>query len=179
MWGFLDGWFSVHTLLWLFPAVFMLHDFEEIIFIDGWYKKHGEAIRPRIPVRMRPGFERVASMTSGQFAVAVLVEFILFIPITYAASERGAMLLFLSCNAVLLLHVFTHLGQSLYLRRYTPGVVSAVLLTTPYTLYLFDRLIREGVVTFAEIAYSLPIGLLIVPIVLAGHELGRRIVPGS
>jgi hypothetical protein len=173
----LDSWFSVNTLIWLFPVAFMLHDFEEIIFIEGWYRKHGAAVMARIPVWMQVRFGKIAGMNSSQFAVAVMLEFIAFIPITYAASEKGFFLPFLGCNAVLFLHVFTHLGQSLYLGRYTPGVVTAVLLCLVYPLYLFDRLIREGIITYGEIMYSLPIGLLVIPLVLLGHELGRRVAP--
>lgn len=173
----LNGWFSVGTLLWLFPVMFMLHDFEEIIFIDGWWERHGAAALPRVPVFLRPRLMKIATMTSAQFAVAVMLEFICFIPITYAAAEQGWYLLILSCNAVLFLHVFTHVGQSLFLGRYTPGVVTAVLLGIPYPLYLFYRLIHEDLISMGDIYRSLPFGLLLLPLVLLGHELGRRVAP--
>lgn len=175
----LNGWVSVNTLLWLFPVFFMLHDFEEIIFIESWWKKYGHAVLPKLPSALQPRVMKMAGMTSGQFAVAVMLEFIVFIPITYAASERGVYLLFLGCNAVLFLHVFTHVGQSLYLRRYTPGVVTAVVFALPYPAYLFYRLTQEGIVTWPDIGLSIPFGILLLPLVLAGHELGRRIVPAE
>ncbi|MEF2248038.1 HXXEE domain-containing protein [Paenibacillus sp. IITD108] len=74
------------------------------------------------------------------------------------------------------MHVLTHVGQSIYLRMYTPGVVSAVILVLPYTLYLFTRLIREELITWELILLSIPVGFLIIPIVLLGHELGKRII---
>jgi NhaP-type Na+/H+ or K+/H+ antiporter len=60
---------------------------------------------------------------------------------------------------------------------YTPGVVSAVLVTLPYSAYLFYKLMTWELVTIKQILFSIPVGLLIIPIVLIGHELGRRIVP--
>ncbi|WP_438444776.1 HXXEE domain-containing protein [Gorillibacterium sp. sgz5001074] len=172
-----NGAISTATLMWLFPVVFMLHDFEEIIFIDGWWERHGSAVLPKLPARLRPRFLRIAQMTSAQFAVAVLLEFICFIPVTYAAVERGWLYLLLAANAVLFLHVFTHVGQWLYLGRYTPGVVTAVLLGIPYPVYFFYRLLQEGLIGWGDIYRSLPAGLLVIPLVLLGHELGRRIAP--
>ncbi|HOJ78679.1 MAG TPA: HXXEE domain-containing protein [Bacillota bacterium] len=29
------------TLLWLFPIIFMIHDFEEIIMLKPWLKRYG------------------------------------------------------------------------------------------------------------------------------------------
>lgn len=175
----LNGWFSVGTLMWLFPGVFMLHDLEEIIFIDGWWDRHGAAVLPKLPARLRPAFLGIARMTSAQFAVAVMLLFICFLPITYAAAELGSYGLLISCNVVLFLHVFTHLGQSLYLGRYTPGVVTAVLLGVPYPLYLLYRLIHEGLITAGDIYRYAPFGILILPLVLLAHELGRRVAPGG
>jgi hypothetical protein len=173
----LDEWVSIPTLLWLFPIVFMLHDFEEIIFIEAWTRKNSVAVLDRVPARFRRIFQRVTDMTSAQFAVAVMLEFIVFIPITYAAAEKGIYYLFLSCNAILLLHALTHVGQSVILGRYTPGVVTVVTIVPVYTLYLFDRMMDEGLIRFADILWSIPAGLLVVPLVLFGHQLGRWVVP--
>jgi hypothetical protein len=86
-------------------------------------------------------------------------------------------LIFLSFNTLFFLHVFTHVGQSLYLRMYTPGVLSAVFITFPYSLYLFYRLITEELVTWGQVILSIPLGLIVIPIVLIGHEIGRRVIP--
>ncbi|MCM3699347.1 HXXEE domain-containing protein [Paenibacillus macerans] len=108
--------------------------------------------------------------------MAVLMEFIIFIPFTYMAAEKGRFFMFLAFNTLFFLHVFTHLGQSLYLKRYTPGVVTAVLVVLPYTTYLFSRMLAEKWVTWGEILLSVPVGFILAPYVLLGHEVGRRIV---
>lgn len=56
---------------------------------------------------------------------------------------------------------------------YTPGVVSAVFITLPYTIYLFYRMITWELVTIDHILLSIPLGLVVVPIVFVGHDLGR------
>ncbi|OAB45532.1 hypothetical protein PGLA_03185 [Paenibacillus glacialis] len=167
---------TTSTLVWLFIVAFMLHDLEEIIWVEVWIKKNRNHVIRVVPTRLKKQLEKMFNITSGQFAFAVLLEFIIFIPFTFLAAEQGKFFIFLSFNTLFLIHVFTHVGQSIYLKMYTPGVVSAVIITLPYSLYLFYRLISEGLVTWGEVLLSIPVGLMLLPIVLLGHELGRRFV---
>ncbi|GFN33566.1 HXXEE domain-containing protein [Paenibacillus xylaniclasticus] len=165
------------TLIWLFIVAFLLHDLEEIIMVEFWAKKNKEKVLRKVPESIQADLSKMLTITSGQFAVAVLLEFIIFIPFTYIAAEQGKYFVFLAINSLFFLHVFTHVGQSLYLRMYTPGVVSAVAIIMPYTMYLFYKLISCELVTMKQILLSAPVGLLVIPIVFVGHELGRKIVP--
>ncbi|MGZ7440486.1 HXXEE domain-containing protein [Paenibacillus sp. TH7-28] len=167
---------SLQTLVWLFIVAFVIHDLEEIIWVEPWMKRNARQVAPLLPAGIRPTFEKMSRLTSSQFAVAVLMEFIIFIPFTYMAAEKGRFFMFLAFNNLFFLHVFTHLGQSLYLKRYTPGVVTAVLVVLPYTTHLFSRLLAEKWVTWGEILLSVPVGFILAPYVLLGHEVGRRIV---
>ncbi len=173
----LDSAVSVHALIWLFLAAFMLHDFEEIIRIEPWYRKHRSAIFSKIPPKLHKEIEPLSRMTSSQFAVAVCLEFIVFIPVTFLAAEKGIYWLFLAFNAILLLHVFMHIAQALFLKMLVPGVVTAVLITLPYSVYLFYRLLIENLITFQSILVSLPFGLILGPIILLGHKAGVKLVP--
>lgn len=167
---------STQTLVWLFIVVFVLHDLEEIIWVEAWIKKNISHVIHTVPKRFKKPLNKMFNITSGQFAFAVLLEFIVFIPFTYIAAEHEKFFVFISFNSLFLLHVFTHLGQSLYLKMYTPGVISAVICVLPYTLYMFYRMLSEGLVSWNEVLLSIPVGLLVVPIVLLGHELGRKLV---
>lgn len=167
---------STQTLVWLFIVVFVLHDLEEIIWVEAWIKKNKSHVIHTVPKRFKKPLNKMFNITSGQFAFAVLLEFIVFIPFTYIAAEHEKFFIFLSFNSLFLLHVFTHLGQSLYLKMYTPGVISAVICVLPYTLYMFYRMLSEELVSWNEVLLSIPVGLLVVPIVLLGHELGRKLV---
>ncbi|MEB3101349.1 HXXEE domain-containing protein [Ferviditalea candida] len=167
---------SVNSLIWLFLVVFMIHDFEEIIFVEPWIKKNFNQIINKVPERITIILSEYSTVTSSQFAVAVFVEFVLFTVITYLAAEQGSYIFFIGFNAILLIHVFTHFAQTLYLRMYTPGVITALLIILPYSIYLFYRLIGEGIVTLREVFIYAPFGLVLIPIVLFGHKLGKKIV---
>src|SRR5437764_3395791 len=74
---------------------------------------------------------------------------------------------------IFLLHVFTHVVQPIIFRKYTPGVITAVLVVLPYSLYGFHRLFNEELISGGVFSSSLLIGaLLVVPIILCLRELG-------
>lgn len=146
---------SLNSLIWLFIVTFMIHDFEEIIFVERWMNKNHASARLAFPKPLRRWFDSFRNITSSQFAVAVALEFIIFIPTTIMATDFHHFLLFIGFNAILLIHVFTHLFQSLFLRMYTPGVVTAVFVTLPYTVYLFYRLADIGILNWAMFSNSL------------------------
>ncbi|MNO28518.1 hypothetical protein D3C76_184130 [compost metagenome] len=165
---------SISSLVWLFLVAFVIHDMEEMIWVGPWAKRNRQKAVAAVPARMRRSLAQMLTINSSQFAVAVLLEFIVFVPFTLMAAEQGRFFIFLSINSLFFLHVFTHVAQSLYLKMYTPGVVTAVLIVLPYSLVLFDRLLSDNLVTWGEILLSVPVGLLVVPLVMVGHELGKR-----
>jgi len=175
----LDSTISIHSLIWLFLAAFMLHDFEEIIRIEPFFRKHRDSILKRLPTRLHEDFRTLADTTAAQFAVAVCIEFITFIPITFLAAEASMYLPFLGINIILLLHVFMHIGQSIFVCRPVPGVFTAVMITLPYSLYLLYRLLDSQLIDMKDIWLSLPFGLLLIPILLIGHKAGEKLVPTS
>ncbi|GIO54815.1 HXXEE domain-containing protein [Paenibacillus cineris] len=174
----IDEAVSINSLIWLFLAAFMIHDFEEIITVEGWMRRNYDQVSRIVPDRAGRILKDFSNITGSQFAVAVFFEFILFIPFTYLAAEHRWMLLFTGFNTIMLIHVFTHVGQSIYLRRYTPGVVTAVLVTLPYSMYLFYRLLDAGLVYGSVLAWSIPVGAAtVLPVVRIGHQCARRIAP--
>lgn len=171
----IDSWISVQSLMWLFLAVFMVHDLEEIIFVEKSLKKVYPTMLQKAPSFALPLVRIMSGATSAKFAIAVLLEFIVFIPITYFAVETESYPLFVGVNSLMLVHVLTHVGQSILLRAYTPGVVTCILIA-PYTVYLFYRMVSEGLVTMSQIYLYAPLGLFVIPLVLLGHKLSAIIM---
>lgn len=167
---------TVSSLMWLFLAAFMIHDFEEIIFVESWMKKNYQRVHTLAPKSLSSIIRQMSDIKSSQFAIAVLIEFIVLVPVTYLAVERNQYSLFIGANALFFIHVFTHLGQSIYLKSYTPGVITGLFVVLPYTVYLFYRMLNEGMVSITEIWLYAPLGLLVIPLVMFGHKLGKIII---
>ncbi|NQX43979.1 HXXEE domain-containing protein [Paenibacillus tritici] len=154
---------DVISLLWLLPVVFMFHDFEEILTVEAWGNKHGPAITASLSPALRKRMAPMMGMTTRNFAMDVLFVYILIVGVTFVAVFLEFYWPYLAVLAVFLLHVFTHLAQSIVLKLYTPGVVTAVLLAFPYSLYAFYRLLHEGIVSEADISWSLLLTLILTP----------------
>jgi hypothetical protein len=175
----LEPWFDVHTLIWLFPIVFMLHDFEEIIMVETWIKKNTELIYNKLPKRLADRVIKQFSMTTAQFSVSVLIIFLF--GSTFMASQylhQGPLAniyFFMVCILVFFLHVFTHIGQSVALRSVTPGVITSIFVVFPYGLIVLHTLFTTGVITWSTILLSLPFTLLIFPVVLTAHWIGKKV----
>lgn len=166
------------NVIWLFLVVFMLHDLEEIIVVENWLTRHRKQLIRKLPVALEKHFKPLLFMTTAQFAVAVTGIFIILsaaVLLTAATWSKGTYLpFFLVCLHVMFLHVFTHIGQTILLRSYTPGVVTAVALILPYGLYTYTRLLEEGVVTWSLMLSTLPFVLLIVPVLHLVLSLGQK-----
>lgn len=150
----------------------MIHDFEEIIWVESWMKKHFEIVHAAVPKPLKKDFESFRGIQSAQFSVAVALEFVLFIPVTWLAGDYGHSLFFIGFNVILFIDVFIHLAQSLFLKLYTPGVVTAVFVTLPYSVFLFYRLFKACLADWGSLLISLPAGIPLLPLVLLGHKLG-------
>jgi hypothetical protein len=177
MLNWLDSNISIETLIWLFPITFLIHDFEEIIFVEAWFKKNYERILPRIPNGMKEIFQDLASTTSARFSIPVFLQFIVYVFASFIAVEQQTYGLLLGVNVILFLHVFMHIGQSLYVKVYALGVGSAILVTLPYSIYLFYRLINEGLISGSDLVINAPYGILTIVLVLGGHKLAHKILP--
>lgn len=62
--------------IWLFPILFIFHDFEEIIFMRAWINKNRSFLRGRFPVLAPKMFAHFDPITTSAFALGVAEEFL-------------------------------------------------------------------------------------------------------
>jgi hypothetical protein len=132
---------SFDRLLWLVPVFFALHNMEEAPFMAGWSKK--------IPLKVHP------TVTTRQFVIAVTFLTLAGFTLTYIALEQlqnvTGYLLVLGIQAILLFNAFIpHIGSTIRFRMYSPGVITAIVITLPFSFYLFRRAITENVLTWNQ-----------------------------
>lgn len=171
---------STPTLLWLFPITFMLHDFEELIGFEPWLKLNGDEIKARLEGHL-PGFAMrqvkiILGKTTTEFAVPVLLIFLLTVISTFLAAEYHSYGFFLAASACFVLHGLMHIGQAIALRRYIPALGTSLLIVLPYGVLLYERLFSEGIARWPGILLYALTGLIaILPLILAMHWLGEKI----
>ena len=133
-------WLSRPSLLWLIPVLLLVHNLEEALSMPRFFP-----LDPNfIPSALRP---LLAEVTYAQFLLVLLPVTVL--PFLIAArgdlhrSGSGGIFLLLGFQAVVLLNVFFHIASALVLGGYVPGLLTALVLNLPFSIYVFQRACRE------------------------------------
>lgn len=175
------GRLSLARVFWLLPAVFVIHDGEELLTMPRWVATHRPEL-DRLAGLGGAAAEMVRSLptTTTQTAVAVGLILLLFVVVTACASasrRRGFWLYSYACLlGVFSLHVFTHVAQALLFGGYVPGLVGAVVVIVPGALYIYKRLFEADLLTPKSAAVTALFGLaLFIPGVLLAHQVGRAL----
>jgi len=132
---------SFSRLLWLVPIFFMIHNMEESPFMENWYR--------RLPIKFVP------QVSTKQFAIAVtlltLGGFLLTFLDVEVFGQAGGYLLVMGIQMTLVFNAFVpHLLSTIRFRLYSPGLVSALLITLPFSFYLFRRALTENLLTLNQ-----------------------------
>ena len=130
---------SLKVLLRCSSAVFLVHDLEEILKMQRFCGENRDCIP--IPAGLK---SRIEATTTAQMAAAVAFVFAASCyPSSPAARSPipGARIgFFKTMISLRLLNALLHLLQTLALRSYAPGTVTALLVSLPYSLYVFHWL---------------------------------------
>ena len=178
----MEQWLNVQTLIWLFPIIFVFHDLEEIIMVEKWMDKNSGVIYDKLPRKIADKVIKQFSMSTAQFSVAVLVIFVFVSSSTYMASQYinhgpfGNIHLFAVMLSIFFLHVFTHIGQSVFLRSITPGVITSIFIVFPYSILLFNSLFKHQVITWNTLYISIPFIFFIFPVLFFAHWIGKKAI---
>lgn len=170
----LDSHIQLLSLLWLFPVIFMFHDFEEILTVEKWMKTRGDGIFKRIPSFAQKIYRSSFQMNTLHFAKDVFWVYLIIVTVTAISVFFKIYLLFLMALHLFFIHVFTHVGQTLYFRIYTPGVVTSIILVLPYSVYTYYRLFAEQLINTQDIVTSALLLLIALPIALIILVKGRN-----
>lgn len=132
---------SRRTAIWLVPMLLALHNAEEALLFPRYL--------PLAVARLPEGLQAVAgAITLGQvWSALALVTAVSFGIAAWAAarpSSRLALWLVLLVQATVLLNVAWHLaGAIIVFQGYAPGLVTAIGLNLPFSIYLLRRAAAE------------------------------------
>ncbi len=107
--------------------------------------------------------------------MAVGVLLVLTLLASYLATRLQRQVDFFTITlAIFLVHILGHVAQTMFFRQYTPGLITALLVVLPYSLYGFHRLFTANLVGGDSFTTSILIGaLLLAPLLLAVRQLGK------
>jgi hypothetical protein len=163
---FLDS-ISFDRLLWLVPVFLIIHNIEEAPFMEKWYK--------RLPVKIP------LTVTTRQFVIALafitVAGFVLtYFGVEYLANQTGYLLV-LGMQVILLFNAFVpHIATTIRFRMYSPGVITAVLIMLPFSIYVFRRAFAENILTWTQFWIMLGLSPFAVAIIaLISLQIGKAL----
>lgn len=113
-------------LLWSLPAMFLLHDAEEVFFLPSWLRRNREFLVrrfPRIARRILPHFEGISPL---RFAAMAAEELVLLLAVTAYAAVTGCYYPWLALFLAFGVHLLAHLGQWVAVGRYVPVAATSL-----------------------------------------------------
>ncbi|HLO32625.1 MAG TPA: HXXEE domain-containing protein [Anaerolineales bacterium] len=128
-------------LLWLVPIFFMLHNLEELPSMESWSKRLPLKIHPHVSTRQI--VIALTFLTLAGFAAT-------YFGVEYLHNSTGYLII-LGIQAVLLFNAFIpHIVSTIRFRLYSPGVVTATLITLPFSFYLIRRALAENILSWTQ-----------------------------
>lgn len=158
------------NIIWLLPIVFLLHDFEEIIFIEWWVKKNKLLL-----IKNYPRIAKVyTKFSTASFAFAVCEEFIILILITLGSIIFSWYYLWFGALVGFFIHLVMHIVQWIVFKKYIPAIattIPAIIYSIYAIYYIYTNSTME---IFPLIIWSV-LGIIIVFINLVFvHKLAGR-----
>lgn len=154
---------SVIQFYLLFPALFMLHELEEIIWMPSFVKKLSAQF---------PDNRILSYYTPFAFNGIVLEQFIILMTSLYLSYQFNNYSIYASIIIAYIYHVFGHLIQTIILRRYVPGSLTGIL-TSLFSLYYLNPNIPIELFGYSLLTLLVIILNLILSFVVL-HKMSRR-----
>lgn len=172
--------FFIETIIWMFPVIFMFHGLEEIITIESFITKYKNKIRETFLVKLTLTIKKKLGAKSAQLSISIAWILLFISIITFMTASLlpiGAnFLLFTAALNLFFLQAFSHIGQTIIFRSFTPGVITALFIVIPYSFLTYYHLFEWGFIDGHLLFKSIPISILLVPIFLFGNLFGRKLV---
>lgn len=115
---------SIVQFYFLFPALFMLHELEEIVWMPSFIKK--------ISIQY-PNNRILSYYTPFAFNAIVLEQFLILLLSLFLSYRYSNYTIYATIVIAYIYHVFGHLIQTLVIRKYVPGLLTGIL-TSLFTL---------------------------------------------
>jgi hypothetical protein len=129
---------NMNSIVWMFPIIFMLHDFEEIIMAEVWGKRYNKSINTAWPKRQPFGLNYVHHYHTPTFSIGVEILFLFFSLISLFSLIFQNYFLWYSAFLGITLHlVFIHMFICIYFKHYVPGVITSIIFLLPSVWILF------------------------------------------
>lgn len=162
---------DLKILILALPIIFMIHDFEEIIFFKKWILNNENELNGRFPKIAKHLILHFKNISTSTFALGVAEEFLLVSIISFLAVYNFAFELWYGIFIGFFIHIIIHIIQWIAYRKYIPSIVTSFLVL-PYCIYTLTEINELNILEISEKLFWGVIGFIIVVInLLLIHKL--------
>jgi len=132
---------SRKALLWLVPVFVTIHNLEEALFMPAFLQTRNDSIPAGLRSLLPP-------ITYRQFLIPLIILTAMPYLIAWFGNlerERSvSVYVLLGLQVVMLYNVLAHIVMAAAMGGYAPGVVTALIVNLPFSLYLLRRAVKES-----------------------------------
>lgn len=139
-------------------SLFMIHEFEEIIFIKYWIKNNEK--NPKLKNEMFI-LNKKYYISTEVISIAIAEEFIFAFVLLFAGIRFNSLELILGLTFVHVLHLFWHIFQAIKYHRFPPGSITAILTVPLFFLIFYQSFQTQNINIFSLFLWTLFLLLLI------------------
>jgi hypothetical protein len=142
------------------PAIYLIHDLEELATVRAWVADNWQ----KLPDPVVQWLGANADLTH-LYAVGIATVFVAMAAVSVAAARASASRAVITLFALTIMMRFgnglLHIAQAVFARGYVPGLISAIVLLLPYSVWLVMRLRRDGLIRHEAVHVLFMAGLLL------------------
>ncbi|WP_026881695.1 HXXEE domain-containing protein [Clostridium akagii] len=141
--------------IWLFPILFMIHDFEEIFMVNAWQQKNKHYIESRKDKYIPYNFKA----STAAFSIGVDIEFALISIVTIISYLLNSYVIWFGLFIAFVVHLFLHIIMCINFKGYVPGVITGTIVipVSCFMIYRIYILLNFNMIIFL---FSILIGTL-------------------
>lgn len=109
--------------IWLFPVLFMIHDFEEILMVKAWQQKNKKYIQGRNDKYIPFNFKA----STAAISLGVEVEFVIISIAAIISYLLNSYVIWFGLFIAFTLHLFFHIFMYINFKKYVPGVATSII----------------------------------------------------
>ncbi len=163
---------EIYKLSFMAIVLFMIHEFEEIIFIKKFIEKNKIVKHMKNELFLKkkenyPSTETISLMIAEEFIISSILLFI--------ASEFNIYEIVLSLFIVYIVHLIPHMYDAVKYRKFSPGSRTSFVIFPLGILIIWNIILNTEINLFILILCVVIIGFLLISNLLFLHRTSRKI----
>ena len=163
---------EIYKLSFIAIVLFMIHEFEEIIFIKKFIEKNKvvKYMKNELFLKKKANYPSTETIS-----LMIAEEFIILSTLLFIASEFSMYEIVLSLFIVYIVHLLPHIYDALIYRKFSPGSRTSFIIFPLGILIIWNVILNKEINLVILILCVIIIGFLMILNLLFLHKISKKI----